>query len=83
MSEFTPTTEQVRKIYATWKYEDPEPDEDMLTFIGEFDRWLADHDRQTAEQAWRSGYYTGKRDYAGSITGGIPISTPNPYQENQ
>ncbi|WRS29626.1 hypothetical protein U6G28_08870 [Actinomycetaceae bacterium MB13-C1-2] len=77
MSEFTPTTKQVRKIYATWKYEDPEPDEDMLTFIGEFDRWLA----EVQAAAWMSGYYTGKRDYAGSITGGIPISTPNPYQE--
>lgn len=31
------------------------------------------------EQAWRDGYYTGKRDYACSITGGAPISTPNPY----
>lgn len=33
------------------------------------------------EQAWRSGYYTGKRDYAGSVTGGMSISTPNPYTE--
>ena len=31
------------------------------------------------ERAWREGYYAGKRDYAGSITGGVPISTPNPY----
>lgn len=31
------------------------------------------------ERAWREGYYTGKRDYAVSITGGQPISTPNPY----
>lgn len=31
------------------------------------------------EQAWREGYYTGKRDYAGSVMGGTPISTPNPY----
>lgn len=30
-------------------------------------------------QAWRSGYYTGKRDYAGSVMGGAPITTPNPY----
>lgn len=33
------------------------------------------------ERAWREGYYTGKRDYAGSVTGGVPISTPNPYTE--
>lgn len=31
------------------------------------------------EQAWRDGYFAGKRDYAGSITGGVSISTPNPY----
>lgn len=31
------------------------------------------------EHAWRDGYFTGKRDYAGSITGGVSISTPNPY----
>lgn len=31
------------------------------------------------EQAWCEGYYTGKRDYAGSVMGGTPISTPNPY----
>lgn len=33
-----------------------------------------------AGRAWRHGYYTGKRDYAGSITGGLPITTPNPYE---
>ena len=32
-----------------------------------------------AERAWREGYYTGKRDYAGSVMGGMSISTPNPY----
>jgi len=31
-------------------------------------------------QAWRDGYSTGKQDYAGSITGGLSISTPNPYE---
>jgi hypothetical protein len=32
-------------------------------------------------QTWRDGYYTGKRDYAGSVMGGMPIRTPNPYEE--
>lgn len=31
-------------------------------------------------QAWRDGYYAGKRDYAASITGGVSISSPNPYE---
>lgn len=30
--------------------------------------------------AWREGYYAGKRDYAGSITAGQPMSTQNPYE---
>lgn len=33
------------------------------------------------ELAWREGYYTGKRDYAGSVMGGQAISTPNPYAQ--
>ncbi|HWV44633.1 MAG TPA: hypothetical protein VN039_01170, partial [Nitrospira sp.] len=37
----------------------------------------ADTLRESREQAWRDGYYTGKRDYAGSIMGGMPMSTPN------
>lgn len=32
-----------------------------------------------AEQAWREGYDTGKRDYAGSVMGGASITTENPY----
>ena len=35
--------------------------------------------RSAREQAWREGYYTGKRDYAASVMGGAPISTPNPH----
>ena len=30
-------------------------------------------------QAWRDGYYTGKRDYSASFTSGRSVSTPNPY----
>jgi len=35
--------------------------------------------RAQNERAWRDGYYTGKRDYAGSIMAGEWIATPNPY----
>lgn len=35
--------------------------------------------RAAREQAWREGYYTGKRDYAASVMGGAPVSTPNPH----
>ena len=44
---------------------------------------LVEHDRQVAERAWRDGYYAGKRDYAGSITGGLSISTPNPHAKGE
>ena len=40
-------------------------------------------EQPSAEFVWRDGYFTGKRDYAGSITGGRPISTPNPYSKEQ
>ena len=32
-------------------------------------------------QAWRDGYYAGKGDYAASVTSGVSIRTPNPYEE--
>jgi hypothetical protein len=52
------------------------------------DKHLRKHERRAVQDAalaaaWRQGYYTGKRDYAGSIMGGQPLSTPNPYIEQE
>ena len=38
---YTPTTEEVRNSYASWSDTYPE-----------FDRWLADHDRQKKSEGW-------------------------------
>lgn len=41
------------------------------------------YSRFMAERAWQEGYSAGKRDYAGSITGGMSITTPNPYSATE
>lgn len=51
MSEYTPTTEQVRDAYAEDDVGVPRP-----KYFPEFDRWLAERDRQIAEKAWQEGY---------------------------
>ena len=52
--EYTPTKNEVRERYAAARYY--LDNEDHLTESGrEFDRWLAEHDRQVAERAWQKG----------------------------
>lgn len=54
MSDYTPTTEEVRDtyegVYACGCC--AMPDEESLA---QFDRWLAEHGRQVAEKAWDEG----------------------------
>ena len=45
-TEYTPTTEEVRKRYWLNDGEPSDPDEAL-----EFDRWLAAHDREVAAKA--------------------------------
>lgn len=49
MSEYTPTTEDARRDYSIeWS-----KDRGLSKRRSEqFDRWLAEHDRQVAERAW-------------------------------
>lgn len=47
------------------------------------ERFSAELRRSELANAWRQGYYSGKRDYAGSLMAGMPISTPNPFEEGQ
>lgn len=61
MSEFTPDTESVRYRYAldrTVMLGENEFDR----ALGEFNRWLADHDREVAAKAWDEGYEAGSED---------------------
>lgn len=52
MTEYTPTTEEVRDRWGRDAIsEDLRPE-----WLAEFDRWLADHDRQVAERAWAEGF---------------------------
>ena len=51
MEDFTPTTEDVRLIWIISRT--------GCKARAEFNRWLAEHDREVAEKAWDEGY-----DYA-------------------
>lgn len=73
-----PQLEDVREWYITGRRVH-DPFNSDANLVERFDLWLAERDREIAEKAWRDGYYTGKRDYAGSITGGVSISTANPH----
>lgn len=63
--EYVPTTEQVRETYAALCKTEAAADE--------FDRWLAEHDRESAEKAWDEGY-----DYASDGKWG---PGENPYRD--
>ena len=48
MEDFTPTTEDVRLIWII--------SQTGCKARAEFDRWLAEHDREVAEKAWAEGH---------------------------
>ncbi|UOR02043.1 hypothetical protein MUN77_01545 [Leucobacter allii] len=57
MSEYTPTTEQVRNIYAYERENELgwaglDDDQTIFEMQAEFDRWLAEVERAAAEKAW-------------------------------
>ncbi|UXO93877.1 hypothetical protein Pan2_58 [Pseudanabaena phage Pan2] len=75
MTEYTPTTEEVREAFVShgesaWFPTADSYDEwkDAGGAEGEFDRWLAERDRQVAERAWDEGarhvYEGGKCSFA-------------------
>lgn len=66
MSDYTPTTEQVRNCYRKRWYEQSERQS-----VAEFDRWL---DSVRAE-AWEEGYY------ATEGLGHHEVEASNPYEE--
>lgn len=75
--EYTPTTDEVRERYAAARYY--LDNEDHLTESGrEFDRWLAEHDRQVAERAWAKGFDSGYKE-AGA--GPHEDFSMNPYRK--
>lgn len=80
MTDFTPSTAQVRDTYVRAM---------RNAFIAsagehreEFDRWIADHDRAVAEKAWAEGFDTGERDVHEHVTFDEPC-IPNPYRRQE
>lgn len=71
MSEYTPDTGEVRELFwsaSGTRRRDPQA-------WGEFDRWLADHDRRIAENAYDEGVEIG-RYYAEDME----FAPLNPYR---
>ena len=73
-----PATGEIRHDYArAWALDEQDLDDRRH----QFDRWLAEHDRQTAEKAWAEGWEEGnditERSYAGDATASIPASRDN------
>ncbi len=52
MTDYTPTTEEVREGYSTATYDDAKSG-------AEFDLWLAEVKREAKEEAWTEGYIGG------------------------
>lgn len=52
MSEFTPDTAYVRREYA---HDSLASDEQVENAKAEFDRWIAEHDRQATSRAYERG----------------------------
>lgn len=82
MTEYTPTTEEVRDRWGRDAIsEDLRPE-----WLAEFDRWLAEHTRQVAERAWDEGYRQGWGDrdedfHAGYVPSGFEQDTQNAYRK--
>lgn len=72
MSDYVPTTEEVRIKYV------------LMSGVGdegynEFARWYAEEIRKAKEEAWDEGHFWGRQYRAQALNGDIP--TPNPYME--
>ena len=76
MSDYTPTTEQVREQYSR---EQPPHIGTVSEKRAEFDRWL---DAVKAE-AWDEGFDAGERDAFHLDTHPDHTCTPNPYRQKE
>lgn len=74
MSDYTPTTEEVRDAYAGHDF-------DYAIAGAQFDRWLAEVERAAAEKAWTDGWNEGV-DFEVYVRD-INQAGPNPYRLNE
>ena len=78
MSEYMPTTQEIREFAADmlgWDLADPD---------AAFDRWLAEVKREVSEKAWDEGREALALDVARPIgDDGMRAVTPNPYRAKE
>ena len=78
MSEYTPTTEQVRLDYVM-AYSEKESSQILAE--RDFDRWLANVERAAAERAWLEG--ADSAFYNPEIRGYVDYPDENPYRREE
>lgn len=88
MSDYTPDTAAVKSAYESARYEHSIANCISMDRAGrEFDRWLAEHDRQVAERAWEEGARWAAVEFGKdasmdeSQVGLVP--SDNPYRKEQ
>lgn len=84
-SEYTPDTEEVREDFTCAVFEGipsrgaiEDANFEWNRRAAQFDRWLAEHDRQVAEVAWDEGFLLSTRN---SPTQPHPMLERNPHRK--
>lgn len=76
--EYTPTWTEIETAYIASRLAFTDGNEDARA--EEVHRWLAEHDRQVAENAWQDGAYW-VADHIGDYPLSVLADEANPYRE--
>lgn len=80
MVRYTPTTDEVRiNTVADLTRDDPL----YVERLAQFDRWLIEHDRQIAEEAWAEGVRATTTDNFEVAWAERIVMPRNPYREDR
>ena len=84
MSEYTPTTSEVREQFARgarggYGGSAEAGAHRRVAAQNKFDRWLAAHDREVAEKAWDEGFMRANRLVNCRMCRGTTVPKINPY----
>lgn len=75
MTDYIPTTEEILEEWSIGSV-------DLAESKAQFDRWLEEHDRQVAEDAWHEGRSYGM--YDARATNYVAFADrPNPYRKDE